>query len=753
MKKLRTRIMAAALAVTAASLMLTSCGDGKTDGTEIADSTESAAEVSGNEDAAPLSADDGKYVNPDWSYGQVEISGGGFVTGIISTSEENLFYARTDVGGAYRWDNGKQKWIALGYDITEEDVGLLGIDGIACDPNNPAKLYLAAGTEYFSNGKTCILVSEDYGDHFKQIDVTDLIKVHGNGMGRGNGERIAVDPNDGNIIFCGGRTGGMIKSTDGGMTWEAVSSFPVTKTDNSNGINGILFDPSTGSQGSATQRIYASVSQRDDANLYVSEDGGESWNPVPDAITKYMPQRMKLDSQGRLYVVYANNEGPWNAMTGALYRYDTANGKAEEIAVPIPNSLGDIAISPEDDNKLVLVTSEVWEQQPNGAFGDKFFTSTDGGATWKDVSENWSFDANGMNWIANSAMHWCSSLAMDPYNDNKIMVNSGNGIFACDNIFEDAPAFYFNAKGIEEVVPLDIVSLPGHALVTAIGDFDGFVHEDIFSAPERHTEQIGTTNGIAIAAKNTDVWVKTGGNDNDGQKLLYTEDDGKSWKYITKKPDDSKKNYGGKVGLTCDGNTIFWSPENGTYVYYTTDRGETWNQCEGVIGSNLYIAGDPVNPDYVYMCSNSTVYVSSDGGKSFKKTYEAMGSVQRITVAPDKEGAFYIPGGALFYTEDHGQSFTMVEGLKQCSAVGLGKPKNDGDPYVIYAYGTPKDSDITGIYMSEDQGGSWTRVNDDLHNFGGTGNGHFVSGDMNVYGRCYMSTVGLGLAYCDKNEK
>ena len=49
--------------------------------------------------------------------------------------------------------------------------------------------------------------------------------------------------------------------------------------------------------------------------------------------------------------------------------------------------------------------------------------------------------------------------------------------------------------------------------------------------------------------------------------------------------------------------------------------------------------------------------------------------------------------------------------------------------------------------------GNWVRVNDDLHQFGGIGNGEFIAGDMNVYGRCYIATVGLGIAYCDKNEK
>ena len=128
---------------------------------------------------------------------------------------------------------------------------------------------------------------------------------------------------------------------------------------------------------------------------------------------------------------------------------------------------------------------------------------------------------------------------------------------------------------------------------------------------------------------------------------------------------------------------------------------------------------------------------------------------KRLAVAPGIEGMLYVPGGAggLLVSEDHGESFSAVPGLRSCDAVGLGKPKKDGDPYVIYVSGTLKDSDVKGFYMSEDNGASWVRVNDDIHQFGGIGNGEFISGDMNVYGRCYIATVGLGIAYCDKKDK
>ena len=690
------------------------------------------------------------FINSDWTAGQVAIGGGGFVTGIISTCEKGVFYTRTDVGGAYRWDDTAKKWVSLCCFVTADDVGLLGIDGIAADPHNASKVVMAAGTDYFSGGKTCILVSEDYGETFAQVDVTSMIKVHGNGNGRGNGERIAIDPNDGNIIFCGGRTGGLIRSTDGGDSWEKVD-FPVSATSNGNGINIILFDPSSGSDGKASQRIFAAVSEKDTDNIFVSDDAGSSWAPLAGAITEYMPQRMRLSPSGKLYVTYADSEGPWNASAGALLRYDIDAGTYEDIS-PVQSAWGDIVSDPADESRLVCVTTEKWEGQPNGAFGDQFFVSTDGGASWTNVMSSARITDNGMSWINGYAIHWCSSLMIDPFDGNKIMVNSGNGIFACDNIWDKNPEFYFDAQGIEEVVPLDILSYPDHALLTGIYDYDGFDHDDIMTSPPRHTMTIGAVTGLAMAAQNYNVRVEVGGDENN-QKLIYSEDDGKTWKNITISPDKSKKLYQGYVALTADGNNIIWSPSNARVLYYTEDRGKTWEQCSGIAGNSAYVVGDTVDPDYVYACTGDNIYVSSDGGKTFSNKFDKMGSYKRIVPVFGEAGKFYAAGAGLFFTEDHGDNFTRIDSVVTCKAVGIGRGKTDDDPYVIYIWGNPKDNKTEGIYMSEDLGETWVRISDDLHSFGGTGNGQFVCGDMNVYGRCYMSTVGLGIAYFDKNDK
>lgn len=684
-----------------------------------------------------------------FTFSQVAMGGGGFVSGVFATSEEGLYYARTDVGGSYRYNKDTQKWEAMSYDISEEDRGLLGIDGLAFGEKDPNRVYMLAGTEYFSNGLTCLLYSDDYGKTWNRTDLTEMIKAHGNGMGRGNGERIAVDPKNSDIVYVGGRTGGMIKSTDGGKTFTALDMGTNTSTSNGNGICSIIIDPKSGDD-SACTTIYAAISRTQEDNLYKSTDGGATWNPVADAPKGFFTQRMKYNGDGKIAITYASAEGPWNnnRTSGGIRLLDMSNDTFTDIT-PVKKSYGDIVIDPANPDRMVACTENIYVPQPNGQFGDEFYVTTDGGKNWTLLNEKMKMSDGGVEWISTASMHWCSSMAIDPNNTNKVMVVSGNGIFTCDNIWEESPEFSFFAKGIEETVPYDIISIPGGKLVSVIGDYDGFAQDNAEEYGVVHSSVAGSMTGLAVAAKATDTWVKCGG-DEEKPGFWYTLDAGKTWNNVKYSPlENNKIAYGGYVGVSADGKRFFWAPGNDSSIYYSDDLGKTWTKSEGGVGAKKIIC-DPVNPDYVYAASGGAFFYSEDGGKTFTQNMTlSIFTAARPVVAPGKEGVVYYPAMGLQVSTDYGKTFTRMDTLAACMAVGLGKGKTDSDPYTIFVWGKPTNDDPMGLYWSEDEGKTWSRANDDEHQFGGPGNGYFVAGDMNTYGRVYMSTVGLGVVYGD----
>lgn len=740
-KRILSIILAAATAVT-----LSGCNNSST--SSAGSDTES---TSGEEAPAAETVVNSRLSENGWEFSQVAMGGGGFVSGVFATGKEGLYYARTDVGGAYRYNSETELWESMSYAISEEDQGFLGIAALAFGESDPNRVYLLAGTSYLSGGRTALFISDDYGNSFTRTELTGYIKVDGNGMGRGNGERLAVDPKNSDIVYAGGMsTGGMIKSTDGGVNFTVLDLGTDTNTSNMNGICSIVIDPRSGDENGCTT-IYAAISRKGDYNIYKSTDAGASWAPVEDAPKGLMVQRMKYNGDGKIVITYADAEGPWNnnRSSGGIRVLDMADDSFTDIT-PKKQAYGDVVIDPENPDRMAACTENIYVPQPTGAYGDEFYVTTDGGQNWTLLNDNMTFSSNGVDWLSTTSMHWCSSMAIDPNNTDRIMVVSGNGIYACDNIWDAAPEFYFFAKGIEETVPYELVSIPGGGLVTAIGDYDGFYQESADKYGKVHSSIAGSMTGIAVAAGNTDVWVKCGGDD---KKLgfWYTEDSGETWSQAKKSP-TSGVAHGGSVAVSADGATFYWAPENGAYVFWSDDKGKSWNQSEGGMSAKRLIA-DPVNPEYVYAASGSAFYYSSDRGKTFTANKEIGAfSATRPVVVPGVEGKIYYAAMGLQVSEDHGQTFTRINTVSSCQMVGLGRGKNDGDPCTIFIWGQPTSEDPAGLYWSEDEGATWKRINDDKLQFGGTGNGRFVYGDFNVYGRVYMSSLGLGVVYGDLVE-
>ncbi|NLD98557.1 MAG: 1,4-beta-glucanase, partial [Fibrobacter sp.] len=653
-----------------------------------------------------------------YTWGNVSFEGGGFVSSVIpSKTQLGLVYIRTDVGGAYRWDSTGGRWIPLMDAVSQLDVGLLGTEALALDPQDSRRLYILAGTEYFSKGKTMIFRSSDYGNTFDTVNVTSLFQAHGNGMGRNTGEKLAVDPQNSAILFCGSRTKGLFKSSDTGKTWTPVAGTASTagsSITSDNGISFILFDPSNGKTASGgTKTIYMGVAKTP-GNLYVSNDGGESFTTVAGAPTNLMAMRAAL-AQGNLYITFSSGPGPHNVSTGAVWKYTTASSEWTNITPKDSayfgtgspgraHGFGGISIDPKDPRHLILSTINCysaqyrWSNKKDNA-GDIIFESTDGGTTWRNLFPAWitndgtnpNVDANGNAWIDGNAIHWAGSIEFDPFNPKVVWAVSGNGVFRTDDISATSPIWKFQSRGLEETVPLDIVSVPGGPLVTAIGDYDGARYFNIYKSAPAHEPRIGTTvslgygplNGTFVRAGHITDYSSNPATEFD--VMYYSTDTAKTW---TKLP--TPKAGKGYTVLNADGSVILHRAEVGNIVYRSDDKGATWTTVTGLDGqsSTCRIIPDPVDKNIFYILDQQGWFmVSSDGGASFTKQtrinddqtglYQNSSSLMRTV--PGKKGHLWIPldqnqlwqlGGysrnGLALTEDGGKTFVRFPAVNVC---------------------------------------------------------------------------------------
>lgn len=708
-----------------------------------------------------------------YNWGNVAMGGGGFVSSIITCpTQQNLIFCRTDVGGAYKWNESSKSWTPLNDWAADNETGYLGVEALAIDPTTPANVYMLVGIDYFNNGKSAILRSSDYGTSFKITEVTSQFKAHGNGMGRQNGERLAVDPNKGTILLCGTRRNGLFKSIDAGATWSNIAAFPVTTTTNDNGICFVVFDKSTGSTGNATQTIYAGVSRSGNSNLYVSTNGGSSWSAIAGQPTTYMPQRAVLASDGNLYVTYGNGAGPHGGYgttasetmdNGQVWKYNTKTATWTNITPVISGvsmAFAGVSVDASNAQKIIVTTTNKYLQQPtypnntSTPWGDRIFYSVNGGSSWTDLmgSNKFAFDNNGIPWIDGHAIHWAGSIEIDPFNPSRAFVTSGNGLFMTENLSSTATSTWkFMVKGIEETVPLDMISIPSGPMVSVIGDYDGSVYANsaVTAFPKIHSPSIGTSTGIAFAALKPAYIVRLGGaSDGSSISMYYSNNSGSTWTAIGAKPTSAA--YQGRVCVNADGSAILWCPNSSTTTYKSVNNGTSWTSVTGLSISNAIPVADQKNANKVYAYDNSsgTVYVSTNAGTSFSAGGSAgSGGSKIIRTVPGVEGDIWVPlySGGLARSTNSGTSFSKISNVSTCAAVGFGKIATGKTFPTIFIWGTV--NGVLGLYKSTDTGVSWTRINDNNHEWGGPGNGVFVVGDMNVEGRVYMSTAGRGIVY------
>ena len=724
-----------------------------------------------------------------YEWGSLKIGGGGFISGLVVGLKE--MYLRTDVGGAYKYDYNKKEWIQLFSFLNEEKKGYLSVKGIAIDPNDDDIVYFLCGCGYFYPYKTAIYKTTDGGKSFTETEISDFIEVHGNGVGRECTEPISVDPDNSNIIYVGGDVAAsdsaLIKSTDGGITWKAVKGYdnlgffkyqlkwPTWTNHLVRGISDANYSAQSGINWVKIidGKIYVGTSIIGEPNIHVAEVGKDEFTVLSEDLpTKNYPLSVKYDGNGNLIFTYIKNV-KFDGSAGGAFKYNILTKKVTDIS-PIDNAIG-ITIDRDDPNKLVARTAAVWRPQWWGktnnndmiSYGDKFYRSTDGGLSWTDItpgqktSDNENFISlelkdNGYEWIKYKSIHWGPGIEIDPRNPNKILLTSGNGLWTSDNIWDEKEIqFYFDPNGIEEVVPLDMISIKGGDAYSTILDFDGFIHKGIDKGAIQYTPNMGATSSISACNKNPKIMMRISNNED---KAFYSENGGLTWTEMV-----SAGGFGGGKGaITLVGDEKYrFLHASSDKIVYSDNFGRTWEECTGIVGENINILVEESDPMIVYAYSSTKksdsnpkpqniLGVSGDGGKTFVKKvisdYDGSDFSNRIAYISEGKIALAAGKKGLYIISHFGQTIERAEAIEYCKTIGFGTPEKINQENTLYMYGRPSQYHPEGLYRSYNSGKTWALINY-KQLYGGTGNGNFVVGDMNTFGTLYMSTVGLGIIY------
>jgi xyloglucan-specific exo-beta-1,4-glucanase len=347
-------------------------------------------------------------------------------------------------------------------------------------------------------------------------------------------------------------------------------------------------------------------------------------------------------------------------------------------------------------------------------------------------------------------------IEIDPFDSSKMMYGTGATIYGSDDLTAwdqsgGKISLSVRAEGLEETAVIDLVSpTEGATLLSALGDVGGFRHDDVTKVPKTimTTPTFSTCTSIDYAAKMPNFVVRVGHADTAGgvKSIGLSYDGGANWFAPSAEP---LLQGGGTVAVSADATTIVWSPGGGVVSH--SQGGNQWSASSG-IPAEARVGSDRVNPKKFYGFAAGVFYVSTDGGATFVASAAAgLPVTASFKALPGIEGDVWLAGGkkgeayGLWHSTDAGATFTKTTTVEEADVVGFGKAAPGAAYMALFV--SAKINGVRGIFRSDDSARTWTRLNDDRHQYGMTSQA--LTGDPRVYGRVYVGTNGRGIMYRD----
>jgi len=685
-----------------------------------------------------------------YSWATAPWGGGGFVDGFLyHPAVKGILYARTDVGGMYRYDYAGQKWIPLMDAFGHDDANCFGVVTMAVDVNNPDRLYATCGLYLNPQAPNAALLrSDDRGATWQKTPLP--FKLGGNAMGRGDGERLQVDPANGDVLWLGTNQDGLWKSNDRGVTFVRVAGF-VPKS-----VTVVLL---------AGQTIYAASGETGDG-LYISHDDGQTFAPASGS-PKLIPHQMALDTDGALYVTFSDGLGPHSVTDGAVWKLKS-DGTWVDITPVHSDPDSHFGYSGIDIDRQHQGTVAVTSSDRYGK--DDVWLSHDGGTTWTAIGPLARHHTEAWPWLVaytdgaergpsarQNMGHWMDGVKINPFDSNELIYGTGYGVWKTNDLGHADTGgtvnFDFADNNLEETVVLGLESPPaGPHVIAAVGDVGGAGWDDTRQGPSYLlTPEHETDQSIAFAGANPKIMARTA--DQAATSGYISTDGAKTWTPMPASPRIAKDADGhahtsGKIAVSAGGTMLVWVPE-AEQAYFSLDRGQTWTAAKGwpAPERGQEAIADKVDDGvfYTYDRATGVILKSRDFGAAFQPYAEGLPKLTgwdhgQLRAVPGQAGDLWLaaPGG-LYHTTD-GRYVSKAKDVNAAWQITFGK----GAPWhvypAIYLWGKVKGQ--AGLWRSDDVSGHWIRINDDTHQFG---NMRAIAGDPREYGTLYIAPDGRGV--------
>jgi xyloglucan-specific exo-beta-1,4-glucanase len=657
--------------------------------------------------------------NPTW--GPVVLGGGGAVPGIVvHPLVSDLTYIRTDVGGAYRWDEADHRWIPLLDHIPAERWNLYGVESLAVDGQDASGNTVAVALGKYADSwarpqRGRIAISHDRGATWQETGPE--LAIASNRQQR-NGERLAFASGQ---LWYASMADGLWRSH--GATWERVA----------------LPGDVTNLTAMATHGTSLWIASAQNGVLE-SRDDGTTWTALGGVVEH--ANRLCATADGHLIAVHDNG----------VHRRDGDIWTA--ITPPdAPKGIQTVCSDPRDPRRLFAA-----ERISHNA---RIFRSDDGGATWRIFAS--ARQPSAAWWPQH---HWVSSpfaIAFDPQRPGRLWLTDWYAAYRCDDVDAAQPVLTNLVDGIEEIVSLALAVPFGgpHTLMSGVADNGGFDHAHVDTRPASTIWASGgpkglTCTGIDACPGEPLLAARVGvlGGDRKGPAAgSWTMDGGRTWAPFASVPGTQPAP--GRIAVSADGRHLVWALYESQGVFTSSDHGATWRAGDPSLGTAMGkggvwnwqqpLAADRVAPGTFYLLGGPGLWRSTDGGATWNQG-AAVGSdgARAITTHPVRAGVLWLAlgGKGLARSDDGGATITRLPALESAELVSSGAGADPDHP-LLYVLG--RSNGRHGIFISRDLGASCEPLEVPGQAFGNQPN--ILAGDVRTPGRCFVGSNGRGILW------